>query len=98
MARRTVEVLSGIGEIWAGERLFRTTTYRIELIAEDGRSDPAVEGRLDISGWPEALVLARAPELTLLLDDGRHVVFALASASGEIRVSGGLQGVETSRR
>lgn len=96
MTRKTIQVLSGVGEIYGGDRLLRTTAYRLDVIADSASHGTTIEGSIDISGMAEAVVLAGAPELTLLLEDGRHVSFTLASSTGHIRVNGALEGVETS--
>ncbi|HVH58642.1 MAG TPA: hypothetical protein VM791_20415 [Vicinamibacterales bacterium] len=94
MERQKLEVLEGVGEIYAGDRLLRTTTYHIEVSTQ--RSPPissdetVVEGTIDINGMPEAVVLAGADDLTLRLEDGRTVPFTLGSTLGRIRIQGGL--------
>ncbi len=94
MARRTIQVLSGVGEIYAGDRLLRSTTYRLEVTTE--LPDPVsavstvVEGHIDITGMPEAVVLAGAERLTLRLEDGRTLPFTLGSTLGRITIPGGL--------
>jgi len=93
MARQT-EVLDGRGEIYAGDRLLRSTTYHLEVSSEPppavSSASGAVEGTIDINGMPEAVVLAGAENLTLRLEDGRTVPFTLESTQGRIRVQGGL--------
>lgn len=96
MARKTIQVFSGVGEIYGGDRLLRTTRYRLEVTADSESPGTTIEGSIEISGMAEAVVLAGAPQLTLLLEDGRYVSFTLASSAGHIRVTGGLEGIETS--
>lgn len=87
--------LSGEGEIYAGDRLLRRTRYRLSL----GEGEPAnIEGTIELANEAEANLLARVERLTLLLDDGRHLAFSLASPHGRILAQGGLEGIETSRR
>jgi hypothetical protein len=94
MAKQMIEVLEGVGEIYAGDRLLRSTTYHLEVSSE--LTPPAttdsivVEGRIDINGMPEAVVLAGVDSLTLRLEDGRTVPFTLGSTLGRIRIHGGL--------
>jgi hypothetical protein len=94
MAKQTIEVLSGVGEIYAGERLLRSTTYHLEVSSELAAPlssvATVVEGSIDITGMPEAVVLAGADDLTLRLEDGRTVPFTLGSTLGRINIQGGL--------
>jgi hypothetical protein len=94
VARRTIEVLKGVGEIYAGDRLLRSTTYRLEVSSElpapVSAMSTIVEGHIDINGMPEAVVLAGADDLTLRLEDGRTLPFTLGSTMGRIRIPGGL--------
>jgi hypothetical protein len=96
MARQT-EVLNGTGEIYAGDRLLRSTTYHLEVSSQLASSvssgSRVVEGTIDINGMPEAVVLAGAENLTLRLEDGRTVPFTLESTQGRIRVQGDLPSV-----
>jgi len=92
MAKQT-KVLRGIGEIFAGDRLIRHAAYCLEASSDQatpGASGTIVEASIDISGTPEAFVLARAGILTLCLEDGRSVPFSLDSARGRIVVHGDL--------
>jgi hypothetical protein len=92
------EVLSGEGEIYAADRLLRRTTYRLAIFEQDATGTCRIDGAIGIATEGEALLLARADELTLLLDDGRHVAFSLANPSGQIRVHGPLEGTKASPR
>ena len=86
-------VLRGIGEIFAGDRLIRHAAYRLEVssdLATPGASCTIVEASIDISDTPEAFVLARAGTLTLCLEDGRSVPFTLDGPRGRIVVHGDL--------
>jgi hypothetical protein len=89
-----MEVLNGTGEIYAGGRLIRSTTYHLEVSSDPasrvGSASTIVEGTIDINGMPEAVVLAGAEDLTLRLEDGRSLPFKLASTQGRITVQGGL--------
>ena len=93
--RTPTNVLTGEGEIYAGDRLVRRTRYRLSIFADDAPGTP-IEGTIDLATEGEAMVLARADELTLLMDDGRHLTFSLASPDGRICVHGGLEGIKTS--
>jgi hypothetical protein len=88
-----MEVVSGAGEIYAGDRLLRRTGYRLEVSSDAANRSAAatvIGGSIDITGMAEALVLAGAEELTLRLEDGRSVPFTLGSTAGRIQVRGGL--------
>jgi len=94
MARQTIEVLEGAGQIYAGDRLLRETRYRLEVTSEpgpEGVASTAVEGSIDITGMGEAVVLAGAERLTLRLEDGRRLSFTLGSTAGRIQAHGRLQ-------
>ena len=92
------QVLTGEGEIYAGDRLLRRTTYRLTIV-DDGETDaPRIEGTVKIATEGEAIILTRVEKLTLLLDDGRHLAFSLVSPSGRIQALSGLEGIESSRK
>jgi hypothetical protein len=96
MTERMTEILTGVGDVYAGDQLLRHTTYRLEissaLAATPGGGAPTVvEGTIDITGMGEAVVLAGAQQLTLRLEDGRTLQFRLLSSAGRIQVLGGLQ-------
>jgi hypothetical protein len=91
MARRVLESLVGVGEIYAGGVLLRRTRYDIELWTDepaDGRSGGDsvvnVDGHIDITGIGEAVVLAGSDQLTLQLQDGRKLAFALTGTGGGV--------------
>ena len=80
MPRHLLESMRGIGTIYAGEVLLRTTTYDLSLWSDDdqprpegevARSIARVEGHIEIGGIAEAIVLAGPSTLTLTLEDGR---------------------------
>lgn len=88
MARRVVESLIGVGEIYAGDVLLRSTAYDLTVFQDDDPPAAAsalkIDGHIDISGIAEALVLAGPEDLTLRLGDGRHLQFALTDTGGHI--------------
>ena len=94
MARKLVEVLSGLGDIYAGGEPLRRTHYLLEIFS-DTESHPGstvvIEGSVDIAGMGEAVVLAGPQVLTLQIEDGRRVSFTLSSTAGRIHVIGGLE-------
>lgn len=98
MARRLLQALSGIGEIYADEVLLRSTPYQISIWAkhdlptetDDRLAVGAIEGHIDIAGIGEAVVLAGAKELTLRLQDGRRLAFKIVDTGGRIIGRGGL--------
>jgi hypothetical protein len=98
MARQILEALDGVGEIHAGGELLRRAAYHIEVSTDDAGTRhpsetpaPIVEGRIDVAGMAEALVLAGPQERSLKLQDGRQLAFSLASTSGRIEAHGGLE-------
>ena len=94
MARKLVEVLSGLGDIYAGGELLRRTHYLLEIFSEaEPHPEPAVfiEGSVDITGMGEAVVLAGPQVLTLQIADGRRLTFTLSSTTGRIHVVGGFE-------
>ena len=94
MTQPAVEVLSGEGEIYAGDRLLRRTSYR--LTVPGGAGAGRIEGDIRVATEGEAIILTRAETLTLLMDDGRSLTFSLADPSGRIRAHGGLEGITAS--
>ncbi len=92
MTRRLLESLSGVGEVYAGDVLLRTTPYELSLWSDDQSpapgDDPAaptsVEGHIDITGIAEAVVLAGPDTLTLRLQDGRRMAIKLTTSRGAI--------------
>ena len=91
-----IEVLSGEGEIYAGDRLVRRTRYRLSISDGDAANAGGIEGTIELATEGEAVVLARVEQLTLLLDDGRYLAFSLTSPDGRIRAHGGLEGIKAS--
>jgi hypothetical protein len=91
-----VEVLSGEGEIYAGDRLLRRTGYRLTI--PGGDTAGRIEGDIRVATEGEAIILTRAERLTLLMDDGRSLIFSLADPSGRIRAHSGLEGIKASPR
>jgi hypothetical protein len=93
MPRRLLESMRGIGAIHTGDVLLRTTAYDLSLWSIDDlpraaddvvQSVAQVEGRIDITGIAEAIVLAGPGDLTLTLEDGRRLSFELTSTVGGI--------------
>ncbi|HJU76129.1 MAG TPA: hypothetical protein VJ717_20480 [Gemmatimonadaceae bacterium] len=92
MARRFVDSLSGVGEIYAGEVLLRSSPYQLFVFRDDDSGGTLmVDGHIDITGMAEAIVLAGPQALTLRLEDGRKLQFALADTSGKIVGTTGLE-------
>jgi hypothetical protein len=95
MARRVVELLIGVGDVYAGEVLLRSTAYNLSVFRDDDpRSDGSalkIDGHIDITGMAEAIVLAGPQNLTLRLEDGRQLLFALTDTGGNIIGKTGLQ-------
>jgi len=99
MARRVVESLRGVGEVYAGEVLLRRTRYDLSLWTDDEAVDPQVQGdapvnvdgHIDITGIGEAVVLAGSDQLTLRLEDGRRLAIVLTDTGGSVRGRGRFQ-------
>lgn len=98
MPRHLLERLVGIGSIYSGEQLLRTTAYQLSVWTDgEPPSEPAqaadltIDGSIDITGIGEAVVLAGAEALTLRLEDGRSLPFELTGSGGGIVGRGGLR-------
>ena len=92
MSKRLIETLKGVGDVYAGGELLRTTPYSLEVWSIEGATPSVhIEGHIDVTGLGEAVVLAGADGLTLRLDDGRRLAFALTASTGHIVGQGGLQ-------
>ena len=93
MPRHLLESIRGVGTIYAGEVLLRTTTYDLSLWSDDDQPRPEgevvtsiarVDGHIEIGGIAEAVVLAGPGTLTLTLEDGRRLAFELTGTGGGI--------------
>lgn len=96
MARRVVESLTGVGEIYAGKVLLRSTAYELTVFQDDDLAPDGgvnIDGHIDITGIAEAIVLTGPQELTLRLEDGRQLQFALTDTGGHIIAKTGPQPV-----
>jgi hypothetical protein len=95
VAPRVVESLNGVGQIYSGDVLLRSTPYRLSVVRDDDSPADAtgltIEGHIDITGIAEAIVLAGPQILTLRLADGRRLEFALTNTGGTIIGKTGLQ-------
>lgn len=91
MSRRLVESLKGIGQIYAGGQLLRSTSYDLEVWQVEGEKPVHIEGHIDVAGMGEAVVLAGPDVLTLRLQDGRRLAFTLTASTGHIVGRGGLE-------
>ena len=91
MSKRIVETLKGVGNVYAGSELLRTTPYELEVSQPEGEKSLHVEGHIDVSGLGEAVVLTGADVLTLQLEDGRRLAFTLTASTGRIVGRGGLE-------
>ena len=93
MAWRVVESLHGVGDIYAGDMLIRSTAYRVDVLRDDADAGAALkfEGHIDITGIGEAVVLAGPNDLTLRMEDGRRLHFALLDTGGSITGTTGLE-------
>ena len=96
MTRNTIEAISGEGEIYAGGRLLRRTTYRLNIVDGDAPGSTRIEGDIAIATEGEGIILMRAEVLTLLMDDGRYLTFSMVSPTGTIRAHGGIEGIKAS--
>ncbi len=93
MPRHLLESMRGIGAIYADDVLLRTTAYDLSVWSDDdqprpegevARSIARVDGHIEIAGIAEAVVLAGPGTLTLTLEDGRRLAFALTGTGGGI--------------
>ena len=98
MSRQLVEALRGVGQIYGGKELLRTTRYQLSVWRETGSTagsippeDITIEGHIDITDIAEAVVLAGPDTLTLVLEDGRILPFTLTSSRGSVIGRGGLR-------
>jgi hypothetical protein len=95
MARRVVESLHGVGEIYTGNVLLRSTAYELTVFQDDDPLAAAgalhIDGHIDISGIAEAVVLAGPQDLRLRLEDGRQLQFELTDTGGHITGKSGPQ-------
>jgi hypothetical protein len=95
MSKHLVEELKGIGKVYSGDQLLRITNYRLyvwqeESAAAGAGADIAIDGQIDVSDIGEAIVLAGPESLTLQLEDGRSLPFALTSTRGRLVGRGAL--------
>jgi hypothetical protein len=92
VSKRLVESLKGVGQIYAGGQLLRTTPYDLEVWKVDETENQVhIEGHIDVTGLGEAVVLAGPELLTLRLQDGRRLPFTLTASTGHIVGRGGLE-------
>ena len=96
MSKHLIEELKGTGKVYSGDRLLRVTNYRLYVWREgegpaEERLDEAIDGQIDISDIGEAVVLAGPDSLTLQLEDGRSLPFALTSTRGRLVGRGTLR-------
>ena len=99
MSRRLLQALTGVGDIFTGDRMLRTTSYQLSVWAkhdtpgegDDRQAVGSIEGHIQIDGISEAVVLAGAESLTLKLQDGRRLPFALLDTGGRIVSRGNLE-------
>jgi hypothetical protein len=99
MARRLLQSLTGVGGIFTGDQMLRETPYQLSIWAkhdvpgdgDDRQAIGAIEGHIQIDGMGEAVVLAGAESLTLRLQDGRRLPFAILDTGGRIVGRGDLQ-------
>jgi hypothetical protein len=92
MARRLLQALTGVGDIYSGDRMLRHTPYRLSVWArhdlpgedDDRHAIGEIDGHIEIAGMGEAVVLAGAESLVLKLEDGRRMPFAILDTGGRI--------------
>ena len=107
MPRHLLESIRGVGTIYAGEVLLRTTTYDLSLWSDDDQ--PRAGGRSGDRRSPGSMVTSRSAAsrrpssspvpgtLTLTLEDGRRLAFELTGYRRRHRRSR-LVGVSSARR
>ena len=99
MSRRLLQALTGTGSIFTGDHKLRETPYRLSIWAkhdqprdgDDRNAVGAIDGHIEIDGMSEAVVLAGAEALTLKLQDGRRLSFAILDTGGRIVGRGNLE-------
>ena len=84
MARRILESLKGVGQIYAGDELLRSTRYSLSVFQDDAGAPLQVDGHIDITGIGEAVVLAGPQVLMLHLEDGRQAQVHLTDTGGSV--------------
>jgi hypothetical protein len=89
VSRRLLDSLTGLGNLYAGDQLLRSTPYELSIWADEHaapgvETGTAIEGHIDITGIGEAVVLAGADTLTLELQDRRRLAIRLTSTGGGI--------------
>ena len=96
MPKHVLESVNGNGDVYAGDVLLRRTHYDLTFWTDVPPGDDIasgnvqVDGHIDLTGMGEALVLAGADQLTLHLQDGRRLPFALTGTGGAIVARGRL--------
>jgi hypothetical protein len=102
MSKHLVEELKGVGKVYSGDQLLRITNYRLYVWQEQAPAqasvasdDIAIDGQIDVADIGEAIVLAGPDTLTLQLEDGRSLPFALTSTRGRLVGRGGLRASES---
>jgi hypothetical protein len=84
--------LNGVGAVYAGQVPLRTIRYELSVWSDDqpavSGDDPktvtSIDGRIDITGIAEAVVLAGPGTLSLTIEDGRRLAFQLKDSLGGI--------------
>jgi hypothetical protein len=102
MSKHLVEELKGVGKVYSGDQLLRVTNYRLYVWQEEATSDATppdtdidIDGQIEIADIGEAVVLAGPDSLTLQLEDGRSLPFALTSTRGRLVGRGSLRASES---
>ena len=84
MPRRVLESLKGVGQIYAGDELLRSTRYSLSVFQDDASAPLQVDGHIDITGIGEAVVLTGPQVLMLHLEDGRKAQVRLTDTGGAV--------------
>ena len=102
MSKHLLEELKGVGKVYSGDQLLRVTNYRLYVWQEEATPDATpreadidIDGQIEIADIGEAVVLAGPDSLTLQLEDGRRLPFALTSTRGRLVGRGNLRSSES---
>ena len=94
MSRRLISSVNGVGSLYAGDQLLRTIPYELSIWSDDQDSAAGVEaataidGRIDITGMGEMVVLAGPDTLILELQDRRRLAIRLITSGGAFEGKG----------
>lgn len=79
-----VEILSGVGRVFGGDRHVADVNYRLEIAGDEAGFED-IEGEIEVIGDKELIftIFNAARTTTLVLEDGRRIGFTLNSPDEE---------------